>query len=104
MRRDDVVARILGIVVFLGGVGLLAFVFSTAYGWFTSPSAGVQMAPATGSTTPTSQLGASVLRLLVRLGLLLIMTIIGALLAGRGAHLYFAASNAHTPSIAPKDD
>ncbi len=118
MRKDDLVARIIGIVVFLGGVGLLAFSFATAYDWFTSPSAGLQITqPAPVTPTPpggtaaapaapsaATQLGASALRLLIRLGVLLIMTIIGSLLAGRGAQIYFAASNPRTPAIYPDEE
>lgn len=105
MRRSDLLGRIIGLVVFLGGIGLLAFIFSAAYGWFTEPSAGLQTAPVTGSSVPaTTQLGTSLIRLLVRIGLLLVMTIIGSLLASRGAQLYFAAINTRPPAIAPTDE
>jgi len=105
MQQDSLVARILGIVVFLGGVGLLAFAFFTAYEWFTDPSAGLQMVPGPSSAVPaTTNLGASALRLFIRLGLLLIMTIIGSLIAGRGVQIYFAASNQKRPPIYPKEE
>jgi hypothetical protein len=105
MRGNDLVARILGVVVFLGGVGLLAFSFATAYHWFTTPSAGVRIAPPTSpEASATSQLGVSALELFVRLSLLLIMTIIGSLLAGRGAQIYFAGVAREHPAIYPKEE
>jgi len=104
MRRDDIFARILGIFVFLGGVGLLAFVFYVAYDWFVTPSAGIQMSASKGaSAPPATLLGASALQLLIKLALLLIMTIVGSLLAGKGIHIYFASSG-RRPSIAVKDE
>jgi hypothetical protein len=105
MQRDSLFARILGIVVFLGGVGLLAFAFFTAYNWFTDPYAGLQIVPGPGSTEPaTTSIGTSALRLLIRLALLLIMTIIGSLIAGRGVQIYFAASNQKRPPIYPNEE
>ena len=105
MRKDDIIGRVIGIVVFVGGIALMAFVFVTAYSWFTTPSAGLQTAPLKGSSVPaTAQLGQSAVRLLVKIGLLLIMTAVGSLLAGRGVQLYFAATNAKQPPIYPKDE
>ena len=107
MRKDDLIGRLIGIIVFLLGIGLLAFVFATAYSWFTTPSAGLAISPTPGSTAPaTAQLGQSAVVLLVKIGLLIVMTIVGSLLAGRGVQLYFAATSAskHPPSIAPKDE
>ncbi len=95
MRRDELVGRILGMLVFLGGVGLLAFVFSTTYQFFNSAAGQIQGAPIKGAAAAaTSQISQSALVLLVRIGLLIVMTIVGSLLAGRGIQLYFAASNA----------
>lgn len=106
MRKDDLVGRILGILVFLGGVALLALVFAAAYGWFTSPGAGLQTAPVKGSAAPvTAQLGQSAMYMFIKIALLIVMAIVGSLLAGRGAQLYFAAANAgRRPSIAPSDE
>lgn len=105
MQRDSLFARILGILVFLGGVGLLAFAFVTAYDWFTDPSAGLQVVPGPGSSEPaTTSIGTSALRLFIRLALLLIMTIIGSLIASRGVQIYFAASNQKRPPIYPNEE
>ncbi len=105
MQRDSLFARILGILVFLVGIGLLAFAFVTAYNWFTDPSAGLQMVPGPSSTVPaTTTMGTSALRLFIRLALLLIMTIIGSLIASRGAQIYFAASEQKRPPIYPQEE
>jgi hypothetical protein len=104
IRKEDLVGRIIGIIIFLGGVGLLVFVFMTAYSWFASPTVGLQAGPVKGAIAPAAtQLGQSAMALLVRICLLIVMTIVGSLLAGRGVQLYFAASHAKAPSIAPKD-
>jgi len=105
MRRGDLIGRVIGIVVFLGGIGLLAFVFATAYAWFSTPSAALPTSASPGSSGPaTAQLGKSALDILERIGLLVVMTIVGSLLAGRGVQLYFASVNAKPPAIAPKDE
>ncbi|MGC8863705.1 MAG: hypothetical protein ACP5R5_13150 [Armatimonadota bacterium] len=105
MRKGDLVGRVVGIVVFLGGIGLLAFVFATAYSWFSTPSAALPTSASPASTAPaTAQLGRSALGILERIALLIVMTIVGSLLAGRGVQLYFASINVKPPAIAPKDD
>jgi len=105
MRKGDLLGRIIGIVVFLGGIGLLSFVFATAYSWFSTPPAALATSPTPGSTAPaTAQLGKSAVVMLEKIGLLIVMTIVGSLLAGRGVQLYFASVNAKPPSIAPKDE
>ena len=91
MQRNDLVGRIIGILVFLGGVGLLAFVFSLAYTFFTSSVGGLQGAKAPGGTV-AAQLGQSAVVTLARIALLIVMTIVGSLLASRGIQLYFAAT------------
>jgi hypothetical protein len=90
--------RVIGIVVFVGGVGLLAFVFIMALRFFHSPMGALPTGPAHGSTAPaTTQLGESALKLLGRIGLLVVMTIVGSMLAGRGVQLYFAATGGKHP-------
>ncbi len=106
MRRHDLFGRILGIAVFLGGIGVLAFVFLTAFHFFNSPMGHLQAHPQPGSSIPaTAQLGSSALRLLVQIALLIVMTIVGSLIAGRGVQMYFASGGgAHSREpIVPKD-
>lgn len=106
MRRHDLFGRILGIVVFLGGIGVLAFVFLTAFHFFNSPIGHLQTSAEPKSAIPaTAQLGTSALRLLVQIALLVVMAIVGSLIAGRGVQLYFASGGSAHPRepIAPKD-
>jgi len=104
MRKDELLGRFLGIIVFLGGIGLLGFVFVHAYSWFATSGAGLSVPAGSSSAGTTAQLGQSALRMLVRIGLLIVMTIVGSLLAGRGIQLYFASLHHRSPAMAPKDD
>ena len=105
MRRHDLLGRLVGIFVFLCGVGLLVFVFWMTYSFFHAPLSQLPTAPAHGSTEPaSSQLGKSALELLVRIGLLVVMTIIGSVMASRGVQLYFAAAHdRRRPPIEPDE-
>lgn len=107
MRRHDLIGRILGIIVFLGGIAVLAFVFMTAYHFFQSPLGEIKPpVQGTSATSPaTDQLGRSALSVLIRIALLIVMTIVGSLIAGRGVQMYFASSDStrHRDSITPHD-
>ncbi len=105
MKKADLAGRIIGMAVFMGGVGLLAFVFLTAYHWFTTPSAAIATSPnPTTSASTVSQLGKSVVVMLEKIALLVVMTIAASLVASRGVQLYFASANVKPPPITPKDD
>lgn len=104
MRRHDLVGRILGILVFLGGIAALALVFMIAYNYFNSPLGELKPPVRTQTVPPAAQLGKSALAMLIRIGLLIVMTIAGSLIAGRGVQMYFASSDSHPrESIAPRD-
>jgi len=94
MHRHDLVGRLLGIAVFLVGVGLLAFVFLMAYGFFSSDILGSRAIKDVGEPVAT-QLGRSAVDMLAKIGLLIVMTIVGSLIAGRGIQLYFASTGRH---------
>ncbi len=106
MRRHDLLGRILGIIVFLGGIAALALVFTIAHRFFNSPMGEIKAPVQAASTVPAAaQLGSSALTMLIRIGLLIVMTIAGSLIAGRGVQMYFAATDSIHPreAIAPKD-
>lgn len=105
MRRHDLLAKVLGLVVFLGGIAVLAFVFMTAYHLFHSPLGAIKTAAPGSSVTPAAQqIGQSALSLLVRIALLIVMTIVGSLIAGRGVQMYFASGDLHPREpITPQD-
>lgn len=86
---NDILARIVGMLVFLSGVGILIFVFARSYSLFTAPVHGVNLAQNAPSLPPTSaNLSGAALTLLVQIGLLFIMTLVGSLIAARGVQLY----------------
>lgn len=91
MRRQDILGSILGILVLLSGIGLLIFVFVLAYSFFNSPAGQLATSKLGADISATTSLGHSAINLLVRIALLIVMMIIGSLLAGRGAQLYFAS-------------
>lgn len=81
--RGDWIGRLLGIAVFLLGVGVLWIVFREAHQMFTAPL------PSAEKSLP--KLGQIGIDLLKKLGLLVIMTLAGALIANKGVQMYFAA-------------
>jgi hypothetical protein len=91
MTRSDTLARALGILVFLVGIGVLVFVFVLTYRMFNSPNYGLVPTPGAGKgQSATQTLGSSALVMLLRIALLFIMALVGSLVAGRGIQLYFA--------------
>lgn len=91
MRTDSVVGRALGILVFLLGIGILVAVAVTAYNLFNSSGSALAVTPGSPAGA-TSQLGASAIKLLYRLALLIVLCIAGSLVAARGLHFYFVAT------------
>lgn len=90
MQRNDLLGKMLGIVTFLGGVFLLVIVFNLAHSYF---SANVVSQHAVGSAQPaTSELGKTAVGILAKIGLLIVMTIAGSIIAARGIQLYFASA------------
>jgi hypothetical protein len=90
MRKDSAAGRVLGIVVFLVGIGILVLVAVITYGLFTASTPGLQVKPGAPSGA-AAQLGSSAIGMLYRIALLIVMCIAGSLLAARGLHLYFVA-------------
>ncbi len=105
MRRRDLTARVIGLLVFALGIGILVFSFYVAYHQlFASPTAGIAVAPAKpGGPTATTILSQSALAMIIRLGALFIMVLVGSLLASRGVQMYFASNASHTTDIVVPD-
>ncbi len=85
----DPFGSILGILIFLAGVGLLGLTFWIAYGLFKVPPAetlGVK------PNTPlnVNEAGRSLMQMLFRMFMLLVMCIVGSVIANRGIKLYSA--------------
>ena len=97
-HQHDRLGRLIGLVVFFAGVGLLAWVFVRANDLFNAPPPAVPNppapAPASGaSTTPSPfvPIAASFATLLRQLLLLLLMSVAGSLMASKGVQMFFAA-------------
>ena len=112
MRKHfDQVGRVLSLLIFIAGVGLLALVFVVAYHMLTNPVPGLSSALATAGAKGNPQqplvgISSAVLSFLLRLAVLFVMTIAASLIAARGIHLYFAAigsGHAHEDSPAPPE-
>ncbi|MHB9035507.1 MAG: hypothetical protein ACYC64_02490 [Armatimonadota bacterium] len=107
MHKGDLVGRIVGMLVFLAGVGILVFVFVAAFQYFNSNAILLKPATPASETLPaTSRLGESALLLFGRIALLIVMAIAGSQVASRGIQLYFAATSPRRPSTAalPESD
>jgi hypothetical protein len=105
---DNVTARILGILVFLGGVALIAYVFWSANTLFHQPPPSVPTAAASKAATSSAvapsaavEIGRSMVDYLKQLLTLLVMSIAGSLIASKGAQMYFSAGRAATGSHPP---
>ncbi len=91
MQKRDVVARVIGMLVFALGITVLVVSFTIAYRLFTAPAPALTVAPSTpGGPPATTELGRSGLSVLSRLGALFIMVLVGSMVASRGIQMYFA--------------
>jgi len=81
-RKNIMVGRVIGLLVFVVGAAMLVFVFFRAYYLFSSPPPGV----AKGATAMS--LSEAGLTLAAQIGLLFIMTLAGSFIAARGVQLY----------------
>lgn len=94
MQNKDLFSRILGVLVFVGGVMLLLFVFKTAHELFSSDLVGISFASAKGAQpgAATAALGESAAKLFIRIILLCLMSAVASIIASKGISLYFAAT------------
>jgi hypothetical protein len=87
VTRNGILARVVGLIVFLAGVAILSLVFFRAHHLFSTPPPGFTANHA-GQGLTTSGLSEAALTLVAQIGLLFIMTLVGSLMAGRGVQLY----------------
>lgn len=90
MRKDSTVGRVLGILVFLVGIGVLVTVAVVTYRLFTASTSCLQVTPGAPSGA-TAQLGTSAIKMLYQIALLIVLCLAGSLVAARGLHLFFYA-------------
>ncbi len=92
--RGDLPGRLIGMLVFLIGIGLLLLVFKVSYDLFTSSPEHALHMTITGD--PKRDPGAAVIGsgfgwLLLRIGFLFVMAVSASLLSQKGINLYFSA-------------
>jgi len=102
--RPDIPGRLLALIVFLLGIGLLCAVFGIAWSLFQAPVPGLNLPVAHGTATPpAANIGLALTAFLRQLLLLALMTIAGSVIAGKGIHLYFGTAQGNPPQAeAPK--
>jgi hypothetical protein len=86
----------LGILTFLGGVGLLLLTFRLAYELFTVPPADALGLRGAKELNAASA-GNSLTAILIRILLLFVMGFVGSMIANRGVSLYTASRALPTP-------
>lgn len=85
--KHDPVAETLGIIVFLGGIGLVVLSFFYAFQMFRTPTPEL-LGVEPGSTIELASLGSQAIGVLIRIFLLLLMTALGSVIANRGIRMY----------------
>ena len=86
-RRRDPVASTLGLLTFLGGVGLIVAAFALARQMFATPP-DVAMGVNEGQTIDLNVVLASGMAVLMKVVLLVVMAGFGSMVASRGIRLY----------------
>ena len=100
ISHADLSCRLVALLVFLLGIGVLVFVFVLALHLFRSPVPGLEPLQIAGAPPPAAaSIGVSLAGLARELLLLGVMTLAGSLLANKGAHLYFSA--VYHPGLSP---
>lgn len=100
LSHTDLSCRLVALLVFLLGIGMLIFVFVSALHLFQAPVPGLEPLQAPGAPPPAAaNIGISLAGFVRELLLLGVMTLAGSLLASKGAHLYF--SSIHQPAEPP---
>ena len=95
--RTDLSCRLVALLVFLLGIGMLVFVFVSALHLFQSPVPGLEPLQTPGAAPPAAaNIGISLAGFARELLLLGVMTLAGSLLASKGVSLYF--SSIHMPA------
>lgn len=86
LSHTDWFGVIIGALTFLFGIGLLVFTFVQASNMFSaSPKEAV------GSSRDITEIGLSFGHVVLRIGLLLVMCIVGSIISGKGVRMYLAA-------------
>jgi hypothetical protein len=90
-RRRDPVASTLGLLTFLGGVGLIVAAFALAREMFATPP-DVAMGVKEGATIDLNVVLSSGMTVLMKVVLLVVMAGFGSMVASRGIKLYIGGT------------
>jgi hypothetical protein len=93
-RKPDLLARLLGLLTFLGGLAVIVFVLKLGYRLFLDPTLGQSLKPAGPDESALMALGRSFMALIVRILLLFLGSVCGSLIANKGMRLYVGALQA----------
>ena len=92
VSHADLSCRLVALLVFLLGIGMLVFVFVSALHLFQVPVPGLEPLQTPGAAPPAAAaIGLSLAGFARELLLLGVMTLAGSVLASKGAHLYFSS-------------
>jgi hypothetical protein len=86
--QRDWLGSLIGLTVFLGGIGLLVLVFRLAYNQFTTPPQVALEIQQPGKPIDLSKTTNAAVTVLLRFLLLLLMAAMGSIIANRGINLY----------------
>ena len=99
LSHADLSCRLVALLVFLLGIGMLVFVFVAALHLFQSPVPGLEPLQTPGAAPPAAaSIGISLAGFVRELLLLGVMTLAGSVLASKGIHLYFSSLRPHSES------
>jgi hypothetical protein len=102
--RHDLPGRIVAFIVFLLGVALLCIVFAAAWSLFRAPVPGLELPVKPGAPAPPAAgIGIALTAFVRQLLLLALMTLAGSLIASKGVHLYFSATENSPRRATPAD-
>lgn len=102
--RGDLFGRVVGGLVFLGGLFVICVVLWLAFQLFRNPNLGTQPGTVASKNMAAADIALGFMMLLGRIALLFVGSISGSLIANKGIRLYFAAlpatvGHAETPQI-----
>ena len=100
--KREPVGSVLGLLTFLGGIGLLLLTFRLAYEMFEIPPSDALNIGQAKVLNPAT-VGNSLTVIIVRILLLLIMGVVGSLIANRGITLFTHSRGIHVPKEKKED-
>lgn len=98
--RSDWVGSLIGLLVFVGGIGLLVVTFQMAFAMFNTPPSVVLSDPGTKAVDLTKA-GESLSIIVIKVMVLLVMCIVGSVVANRGIRLYVTCRSPKEPDPEP---